>query len=403
MAAAGWIEVPQAQARAHRLYGIGGWLSLFAILLALETGLATLLMISAIRNQGMPLRTFLVDGDDWALFPKLAMGVLIITTLIILAVLLRRAPTFRPWAMSALLARGPLFVAAYWFTLHGQDGGIRLVPLLALWLAECVIWTTYLQRSARVRVTYENRVRGRSDDAVPGSPGLRYVGDGINTPLRPTREPTLGTAATASPWPPAAAPSTGPLTAAAPSAASPVTAPPVTASPVTAPPVTAPRVTVTLAAIDLPSPVPGKRETAVPPRDPATAPALTADAAIARPADAPAPELESTKPLAVAPREVPVPSFLASEANRRFDAGQRFPSVFGGGAPNDSGAEDPTFPPIPSGLPDDVWAAALDEFDGPTRQRGLWARLFAQFAGDEKRAQAAYLAIRAKTLGERRP
>jgi hypothetical protein len=51
-------------------------------------------------------------------------------------------------------------------------------------------------------------------------------------------------------------------------------------------------------------------------------------------------------------------------------------------------------PPIAN----EAWAKALAECESPQRDAGLWARTFAQSAGDENKAKAAYVTERAKLL-----
>jgi len=47
---------------------------------------------------------------------------------------------------------------------------------------------------------------------------------------------------------------------------------------------------------------------------------------------------------------------------------------------------------------DALWEAAMSEYDGPERQKGLYARLFAQEDGDESRVKAQYLKARVDQL-----
>lgn len=49
-------------------------------------------------------------------------------------------------------------------------------------------------------------------------------------------------------------------------------------------------------------------------------------------------------------------------------------------------------------LDDDLWTAALNEFSGPDRRTGVWARCFAENGGDENAAKAAYLRERVQQL-----
>lgn len=49
---------------------------------------------------------------------------------------------------------------------------------------------------------------------------------------------------------------------------------------------------------------------------------------------------------------------------------------------------------------DDLWAAALKEFEGPQRSAGMWARCFTSSGGNENAAKAAYLEERVAQLLE---
>jgi hypothetical protein len=60
-------------------------------------------------------------------------------------------------------------------------------------------------------------------------------------------------------------------------------------------------------------------------------------------------------------------------------------------------------PKMPNAIPDDAYAAALDEWSSSARQPGLWARLFTESNGDESRAKAAYLAARAPAFAPKPP
>ena len=44
------------------------------------------------------------------------------------------------------------------------------------------------------------------------------------------------------------------------------------------------------------------------------------------------------------------------------------------------------------------WNQAIDEFEGEARNRGLYAKLFAETQGDESKVKARYIEIRAKEI-----
>ncbi len=50
----------------------------------------------------------------------------------------------------------------------------------------------------------------------------------------------------------------------------------------------------------------------------------------------------------------------------------------------------------------DDWASALDEYESDKRDKGLWAKLYAENNGDEAKTKAGYLSIRAARLSDAR-
>lgn len=64
-------------------------------------------------------------------------------------------------------------------------------------------------------------------------------------------------------------------------------------------------------------------------------------------------------------------------------------------APSRSSISDPA---TATNVEEEFWARALDECDGPSRRRGLWARVFSEAQGNEAIAKANYLKHRAAEL-----
>lgn len=61
--------------------------------------------------------------------------------------------------------------------------------------------------------------------------------------------------------------------------------------------------------------------------------------------------------------------------------------------------EEPDFASVTLSVTDeDIWAQALDEFEGSSRHPGLWAKAFADAQGDERLAKANYLSQRASEM-----
>jgi hypothetical protein len=53
---------------------------------------------------------------------------------------------------------------------------------------------------------------------------------------------------------------------------------------------------------------------------------------------------------------------------------------------------------IPTVNEDKFWEMAIEEFDGESRKKGLWAKCFAEADGDENKAKASYLKQRVVEL-----
>ena len=61
----------------------------------------------------------------------------------------------------------------------------------------------------------------------------------------------------------------------------------------------------------------------------------------------------------------------------------------------DLGKEKEVAPPVDE---NSLWEIAVDEFDGVSRKKGLWAKCFAEVDGDENKAKANYLKVRVAEL-----
>ena len=140
----------------------------------------------------MPLSEFLSVEHPAITFVKLALGLNAAMIVIVYWALFTKHPRFRIIASSVLLASWPaaaLLGLASPFDGLGAALGLSLFP----WVISCAVWVTYLQRSRRVRVTFEHQVR--SDEiSTLGSPATSASSPtaGSKTPtMHPTREPKL--------------------------------------------------------------------------------------------------------------------------------------------------------------------------------------------------------------------
>lgn len=152
-----WQQVPIDRARRHPLYGVGGWLVVFAVGLAL----AVLQMLGGIRGTadraGMTVGDFFSIDDPAIAYMKLALALHTCIVAAIYWLLFSKHSNFRPVTTGLLLIGWP---AVLLLALAQPFPGVvyALAQSLFSWALGCAVWVTYLQRSQRVRVTFEHSV-----------------------------------------------------------------------------------------------------------------------------------------------------------------------------------------------------------------------------------------------------
>ncbi|MDB5773254.1 MAG: hypothetical protein JWM42_3628 [Burkholderia sp.] len=148
-----WIPVSAVQARAHPLYGRGGWLTLFvlSVLMGLVVSGAFWTVILTVRTAADSVIRFLGVYSAVSAFAGLVM----------LALFVMRSPNFRVVAISLLLVPWPILAAIYFDSVPHN----LILGGSAIWFVSVLIWASYLQRSRRVRVTFEHCVEGEAPDA----------------------------------------------------------------------------------------------------------------------------------------------------------------------------------------------------------------------------------------------
>lgn len=153
----GWIKLSRAQARQHPLYGVGGWLVLIAIFVAigLAMGIVELLDFWATTDHG-GLSAWIMAG----LRSLMALWAALI--FILLLARSRAFPiTFVAYAMFYIIYLA-LFGLAFAYVTHGAvfAGVAVAVPLHLLAIA-------YVMLSRRVNVTFRRRVRAKKRKDAP--------------------------------------------------------------------------------------------------------------------------------------------------------------------------------------------------------------------------------------------
>ena len=161
-----WIAISAARAKAHRLYGVRGWLvmllwwntlPMLAILLALVLGSVTSVWrdvsveaFRALLLLCLPLGLVAVAFLRVRWFPALWF---------VYCVLQLPAAAYIGAGIRVWMAHAPSQATGGWF----------LVPLLVLQVVVLLVTMVYIVRSRRVRVTYRHQVRASDPAAVPAA------------------------------------------------------------------------------------------------------------------------------------------------------------------------------------------------------------------------------------------
>jgi hypothetical protein len=96
--------------------------------------------------------------------------------LAVLALFILKSPNFRIAAISLMLVPWPVLAAIY----YNSVPETLILGGSAIWLLTIVIWVTYLQRSRRVRVTFEHCIVGEPPEgrAEPGHISQHFAANG---------------------------------------------------------------------------------------------------------------------------------------------------------------------------------------------------------------------------------
>ena len=152
-----WRAVSSNEARDHALYGVKNWLAVFAfgILLSVLRELGTL--ASEARKADLTVEEFFAIDHPAVIFTKFALSIEVGVVVVIYWLLITKHKNFRQVTTALLLCSWPA-VALLGLANSFPGLGEALAISLFLWALSCSIWVTYLQRSRRVRVTFEHRV-----------------------------------------------------------------------------------------------------------------------------------------------------------------------------------------------------------------------------------------------------
>lgn len=153
-----WKPISAVDATKHPLYGVKNWLAVFAfgILLGFLRDIAAL--DAEALKAGMSLSALLSIDHPAITFSKIGLAVDTAVLVVIYWLLFTKHPKFRLTATWLLLGAFPVVVVLG--LLRPFDGlGEAVAMSLFPWAISCAVWVTYLNRSRRVRVTFEHLVR----------------------------------------------------------------------------------------------------------------------------------------------------------------------------------------------------------------------------------------------------
>lgn len=153
-----WKVISPAEAATHPLYGVKNWLALFAfgILLVPLRELAELNRTA--HDMGVTISQLLALDKAFSAYATFSLAFEFAMMVGVYWLLFTKHRRFRLVATSLLLASWPIFLAIALVTEATEAAGALGIGIFP-WAISCAIWVTYLNRSRRVRVTFEHAIR----------------------------------------------------------------------------------------------------------------------------------------------------------------------------------------------------------------------------------------------------
>ena len=171
--AAKWREVTPEEAKGHPLYGVKGWLLVFGVGQLLQCLLGWGNVATAARVAGLTIADAMNLDVPEVTALKAALMVSTAQAVCIIGLMWAKARNFRVFSSVVLFVSWPLLALVVF---SGNTSGVvvqALAKSLFQWVFFCAVWVTYLNRSRRVRVTFENQVRVDEATATVWSPNVR--------------------------------------------------------------------------------------------------------------------------------------------------------------------------------------------------------------------------------------
>jgi Protein of unknown function (DUF2569) len=167
-----WQSISIEEAKQHALYGVKGWLAVFCVgmFLGLSRNIAE---ATREANQlGLTISQFIAVDPSVGGYLKSVFALDVLIALVMTWSLFTKHHSFRLALTGILLGYWPALALFASLTSAIQIEGMpsSLAFSMFPWLASCIVWVTYLHRSQRVRVTFENTVLTTQVDAASASP-----------------------------------------------------------------------------------------------------------------------------------------------------------------------------------------------------------------------------------------
>jgi len=152
-----WRPIGEEAALSHELYGVGGWLLLFAV------GCFLGLLADFGRVNG-DARSIGMSLGDYLSLPHPSVNVLkcvliyeVVAVACIYWMMFTKSGSFRNYTSLLLLCMLPFMVVISMVNSY-EGGGAALASSFIRWAISCAVWVSYLQLSKRVRITFEHCV-----------------------------------------------------------------------------------------------------------------------------------------------------------------------------------------------------------------------------------------------------
>jgi hypothetical protein len=152
-----WVRIDKEAALSHELYGVGGWLLLFAAgcFLGLLADFGR--VIGDARSIGMSLGDYLSVSHPSISALKVVLFYEVVAVACIYWMMFAKSGGFRTYTSWLSLGMFPFMLVVSMANTYEGVGAV-LASSFIRWAISCAVWVSYLQLSKRVRVTFEHCV-----------------------------------------------------------------------------------------------------------------------------------------------------------------------------------------------------------------------------------------------------